>query len=520
MYKNALIFLLGLLLPIGILYPKDLFEEISGRLQKTVKKVSLQNGLTLIMMKRTASPTLALYIKFKAGSVDETPEMAGTAHLLEHMMFKGTKNIGTLDYEKEERYLQLIQQYGQKLDILRLKAREYTQIGEEVPDEIEKEIQNHEKSLKVYQMIQNKYIIKSEDNLIYTQNGQVHFNAYTTHDVTNYQIELPANRLELWARIESDRLRNPILREYYTERDVIMEERRMRVENQGFGVLREKYLSVAFDRHPYRMPVIGYPSNIPFLDIAETENFFKEHYSPDNMVISIVGDLNFEETERIVRKYFSSLQPSGKTTQMRIKEIESMGEKRFTVKFPSSPIMLMGWHKPAFPHPDNNAFDILNMILTGGTDSRLFKRIILNDKSALSVNAWNGDPGERYSNLFTIMIRPNTDTDTETLEKSIWEEIEKIQKGEVSDEEIEKVKNKLIADFFRGIDNNGTLADVLSYYEIITGDWANLFKSYSILNKVKKEDLQRVSRKYLTRDNVTVGKLIDSRKDKEEKEKK
>ncbi|MEM7179973.1 MAG: pitrilysin family protein [Spirochaetota bacterium] len=499
---------------------EGLFQNITHEMKKDIKKVTLSNGLTLIMMRRTDSPTLALYTKFKVGSVDETPDIAGTSHMLEHMMFKGTKNIGTKNFAKEEKYHELLKKYGSALDKLRLEARKYRSIGAEVPEELNQEIKEHEKSVKIYEDIQKRYVIKSEDNLIYTQNGQVGFNAYTTTDVTNYQIQLPANRLELWAKIESDRLKNPILRGFYSERNVVMEERRMRVDNRGIGVLREKFIGAAFEQHPYRMPVIGYAPNIPYLDIYETKKYFRKFYSPNNMVIAIVGDLNFQETEMIVKRYFSGLQPSKDLPEIRTQENYEWGERRVTVKYPSSPIFMMGWHKPTFPHPDNSAFDVLDLLLTGGASSRLFKRLVLQDKLARTINAWNGDPGERYSNLFTIYTRPNSDADIKKLEAAIWEELERIKKGEIEQKEIDLIKNKLIASFFRGIDNNATLADLLSYYELITGDWANLFKAYENLYHIKPDDIQKVAKKYLIRENVTVGNLVDTRKRKKKHAKK
>lgn len=513
------IFLFLIFCFVSTISAEGLFSDITRELQKDIKKITLDNGLTLIMMKRIDSPTIAIYTKFKVGSVDETPDIAGTAHLLEHMMFKGTTHIGTKDYSQEKKYHDLLKKYGSHLDKLKLEARKYKQVGAEVPDNLIHEIEEHKKSVKVYENIQKRYIIKSEDDLIYTRNGQVGFNAYTTNDVTNYQIQLPANRLELWAKIESDRLKNPVLREYFTERDVVMEERRMRVENRGIGVLREKFLAAAFEQHPYRKPVIGYASNIPFLDVYETKAFFRKYYSPNNMVISIVGDLKFSETETIVKKYFSVLKPSKNLPEIRTAESFRSGERRVTIKYPSSPVFMMGWNKPTFPHRDNYAFEVLDMLLTGGADSRLFKRVVLQEKLARSVSIWNGDPGERYSNLFSLYARPNSDADIKKLEEVIWQEIDKIKNGKIKQREIDIIKNKLIADFFRGIDNNATLADLLSYYELITGDWANLFKAYHELYNVKPDDIRRVAKKYLIRENVTIGNLIDIRKKKNAKKK-
>ncbi|MCE9500529.1 MAG: insulinase family protein, partial [Leptospira sp.] len=353
---------------------------------------------------------------------------------------------------------------------------------------------------------------KNEDSFIYEQNGQVGFNAYTTYDVTNYQIELPKNRLEIWSKLESDRLMFPIFREFYTEREVIQEERRMRVENRGTGKLREKFLGVAFDEHPYRRPVIGYESNIPFLDPAETEKFFRKFYAPNNLVIGIVGDQDFDETEKLVRKYFAPLKPSKQPEPIRTSEKLGEGEKRLTVKFPSGPSLMMGWHKPSFPHPDNDIFEVIDSILSKGTESRLYKKIVLKEKLALSIDAWSGDPGERYSNLFTVFSQINSDADPAKIEKMVWEEIEKLKNESVTQEEMTRIKNNLIADFLRHLDHNGNIADALTYYELITGDWENLFRSYDRIYTVSPEDIRRVAKKYLRPDNVTVGNLVNSGK--------
>ncbi|MCB1189984.1 MAG: insulinase family protein [Leptospiraceae bacterium] len=471
------------------------------------------------MMNRPNSPTLAFYTKFRAGAVDEIPEISGTAHLLEHMLFKGTKNVGTKNYKEEEVYCEQIKTIGHQLDELKLSIRSYEKKQEDPPPYLVSKMKRLGDELKSLQEQQKKYIVKSEDSYIYEQHGQVGFNAYTTNDVTNYQIQLPANRIEVWARLESDRLKNPVLREYYTEREVIMEERRMRVENSGMGTLREKYISLAFDQLPYRKPVIGYASNIPFLDIYQTEDFFQKHYSPDNMVISIVGDQDFSKTESIVQKYFSDLKPSHTQTILRVQEVFHQGEKRVRIKYPNSPIMLMGWNKPATPHYDNSVVDVIDALLTKGVDSRLFKRLVLQEKIVLGVDGWNGDPGERYSNLYTLYFRNNSDADPVKIEEIVWEEIEKLQKGQITEEEITIIKNRIIADFLRDIDYNSTLADTLSYYEIVTGDWENLFNSYDKFSKVTIQDIKRVANEYFTKDNVTIANLIDSREKEKTKQK-
>lgn len=241
MLKIRSFFLCLFLIATGTSAQENFFPSSEKQFLEKIRKIKLENGLTAILMKRGTSPTLALYIKFKVGAVDETPEQAGIAHLLEHMLFKGTKNVGTSNFSEEEKYQIQIEVWGTKLDNLGLLKRDYLERGEEVPKELDDQITVLSRRLKNLIELQDSFIIKNEDSYIYEQNGEVGFNAYTSQDVTNYQIQLPSNRLEIWAKLESDRLKNPILREYYTERDVVIEERRMRTEDSGAGVLRERF---------------------------------------------------------------------------------------------------------------------------------------------------------------------------------------------------------------------------------------------------------------------------------------
>lgn len=508
---KVLLFLLLIFYPF-VVSSEEIFREISRKLEDKTKKVTFPNGLRLIMVDRSESPTLAIYSKFLVGAVDESDEISGTAHLLEHMLFKGTPNVGTLDYSREKKYQVQIEKWGSHLDSLKLRKRQKEEKGIAIPDQLEEEIQLYSRRIKNLERLQDKFIIKNEDSYIYEQNGQVGFNAYTSQDVTNYQIQLPANRLEIWAKMESDRLKNPVLREYYTERDVVIEERRMRTENSGTALLRERFMATIFESHPYRRPVIGYPSVIPFLDIQETKDFFRKHYHPGNMVITIVGQQDFDRTESIVRKYFAMIPEGPKKKESKLLMIQSPGRKELEVLFPSGEMIYMGWRKPAFPHPDNSVFDVLDAILAKGKSSRLYKRLVLDENLASYVRAYNGSPGERYNNLFMIAIKNNESANPEKIERIIHEELEKIQREGVTSNELKMVKNDSIAEFFRYMDKNSAIADTLGYYELIAGDWTALFREYENLNSVQSSDIQRIVKKYLTDDRLCVGYLKDSRK--------
>lgn len=489
-------------------FSADIFREVSQDLSNRTKRIVFDNGLRLILVQRNESPTLAIYTKFLVGAVDETPEIAGTAHLLEHMLFKGTPSVGTRDFAKEKKYQDQIEEWGPKLDRFRLEKRDLVSKGIPVPDDLEEKIERYSKRLKNLQEWQDKYIIKNEDSYIFEQHGEVGFNAYTSQDVTNYQIQLPANRLEIWAKMESDRLKNPVLREYYTERDVVIEERRMRTENSGPSLLRERFFATAFESHPYMRPVIGFPSVIPFLDIGETKDFFKKHYHPGNMVITIVGQQNFSETEQIVRKYFSDIPKGPEKPKIKTLEIQSRGRKTVEVEYPSGESMMMGWLKPTMPHPDNSAFDVLDGILAGGPTSRLYKALVINERLASGVSSSNGLPGERYSNLFMIFIRNQANADKSKIEAIIWRELEKIEKEGVTQEEIDRVKNDSISDFFRYMDSNSAIADSFGYYELLTGDWKNLFSVYNQMNQVDSSAIQKIVKNYLQKNRVTIGYLV------------
>lgn len=494
--------------------PNPLFQKTKENLESSIRFYQLENGLRILLLKRDKSPTVALYTKFLVGSVDESPEEAGMAHLLEHMLFKGTHRVGTKDWKKEKPIQEEIERVGSRLDSLRLFKATQERKGIVVSKSIETETKNLTSRLQTLQKEQEKYIIKSEDSFLYEKLGAEGFNAYTSNDVTNYMIQLPKNQIEAWARIESDRLLNPILREFYQERDVISEERKMRTENTGMSVLQEKFFAVAFEKNQYRKPVIGYGNGIPYLDIYKTQEFFKRNYSPNRMVIAVVGDINFSETIAILKKYFSKLPKGTERRELTAQETLENGEKRVETYFPSGGGLLMGWKKPPPPNRDDVRFDILSGILTGGTSARLVERLVFKEKLCVSVNATNGYPGERYDNLFLIFFKTVKKADPKKIESIVWEEIEKIQKAPPSLEELKRVQNARLVEFLRSADSNGNLADSLTYYELLFGNWRQIFEYYDELLKVTPEEVSKIANQYLSKKTVTIGTLYDSREEK------
>ena len=419
-------------------------------LSDNVISKKLSNGITVLLLNRGYSPTLALNISFRIGSVDESYKTIGMAHMLEHMLFKGTDKIGTIDYDKEKKILNEIEQVGEKLNNIRLSNPK------------DRNIPNLENKLKILQNKHRKFVQSSPYDRIYTAIGGVGFNASTSRDRTSYVIELPASQLEVWAQVESERLRNPVMREFYLEKGAVMEERLMRYESGGTSKLYEKFIATAFLAHPYRHPTIGWKSNIQFFSINQLRNFYKEYYRPSVMTITVVGRQDIKRSLKILESYFGKLQKRNEPERITIKEPEQHGERRFEIYFDANPYLIIGWHKPTVPSRDDYVADVIEGILTGGKASRLYKRIVLKKKIAVSVDAWNGSPGARYDNLLVITSAPKYPHKPKDVEKEILKEIDKLRE-DVTKEEIDKVINRIESSMIFRLDSNSGISYLLNY---------------------------------------------------------
>ena len=350
--------------------------------------------------------------------------------------------------------------------------------------------------------------ISNEIDRLYTEQGAVGLNASTGQDLTTYQVSIPATRIELWARIESDRMAHPVFREFFTERNVVMEERRQRSESDPDGKLLESYLAAAFTAHPYRRPILGWPSDMNFLDVAYMKKFFRKSHTPSNTVIAIVGDIRPAETIKLVEKYFSWIPSQVIPTVPAIEEPAQSGEKRIEVVFAAEPKMIIGYHKPPPPAFVDHVFDAIESLLTRGRTSRLFKALIEERHLADSIHAINGIPGARYQNQFALFATPHHPHTCMDLELAIDAEIGRIKSEPVSGRELEKVKNQIRVDFIRGLDSNAGLAGMLSYYEALLGDYHYITRYTDVIDKITPDDIMLAARTYLVRENRTVATLV------------
>ncbi len=463
-----------------------------------VREFTLENGLKILVVERHASPTVSLYISHRVGAANEISGHTGIAHFLEHLRFKGTKTIGTRDYDQESRILREIRETGDALDREAMKG-----------DAADKgKMLDLRKRLESLQEEATVWSIPGEIDRLYTEHGGGDLNAFTSQDITTYHVSLPANKIELWARIEADRMANPVFREFYSERDVVLEERKQRVASDPRGKLMEQFLAAAFLAHPYRRPILGWPWDMRFLDMETIRDFFNTYYIPGNTVITVVGDVTPDTVVEIIRCYFGPF-PSRAIPERRItEEPPQTGERRTEVVFDAAPRIIIGYHKPTLPSFDDCVFDVIDTILSGGRTSRLFKSLVKEKGIAATVSTANGYPGARYPNLFVIFAEPVSPHTTGDLEAAIYEEVDRLKREPVESQELEKAKNQLKADLLRNLATNSGLAGMLSYYETVAGDWRYISTFLDLVEKVTPQDIMRTVGTYLTRQNRTVATLV------------
>ncbi len=491
----------------------QIFDKVKGQL----RYAKLDNGLRLILVNRGFAPVVACYIKFRAGSFDEREGSYGIAHMLEHMLFKGTRRVGTSDFAKEEKYLQLSIRFMDKLDTLRRRYEEKAQAapGTEELQEMKEAIGKWERRLALLSRQSRLYVREEEDSRIYALQGAKGYNAYTSSDLTNYQVQLPTERLEVWARIESDRMQHSVLRGFYTERLVVAEERRMRVENSPRSQLWEKFRMAIYGSHPYGHPVIGPMRSIAYLNYHQAMDFYKRYYAPNNTVIAIVGKMDLDKSESLIRRYFAPLKarrlPQRKDTPK--PKPRAFG---ITLEGGLSPVMYFAWLKAAAPHPDDMYMEALSKILAGKAESRLPQRLISKEKLAVRVFAANGVIGDRADNLFLIGVEPAPKVSLERIQAVLLEEIGKLMPSarphfQISEEELALVRKRETLSLIHKLQSNAALADLLSYFESITGSYQHFFSYKELLYKnMHESDLQKAAWRYLQADKMMTARLIPS----------
>ncbi len=474
--------------------------------QVPVEERTLSNGMKLLMVERHHSPAVAGGWVARVGSVNERPGITGIAHLFEHMMFKGTPTIGTSDAKRDA---EIIERQEQVRDAMRLeegKMRLALRRGEidDLAKPENKTERYRELEVKFKELIdaQRKVLVKNEFGRIYTTAGASGMNAFTSNDMTGYFITVPANKLELWAWMESERLLRPVFREFYAERDVVFEERRMRTESTPLGKFQESLEALFWESHPYGWPVIGWPSDIPAITKAQADEFYALHYAPQNITLILVGDFKADEAVKLCERYFGRISRGERNApEVVTLEVPQKVEKRMNAEAEANPQVDILWHTPAAGHPDAYALEVLAAVLSGRS-GRLHKALVLGDEVATS--AFAHQMARKYAGMFNIGGEAKDPKTPGDVEASIYVQVERLKNEPISARELQKVKNNFAAMAVRRTSSNFHLLVQLIQYEG-GGDWKSINTEIPGILKVTAEDVQRVTGKYLKRDNRTVA---------------
>lgn len=464
------------------------------KLQGAVAEHTLKNGLKVLVMERHDAPVASFVTYVNAGAVDDPKGYTGLAHMFEHMAFKGTSTLGTKDWNTEMALIAIEDSIFMLLRDERNRGR-FTDSARVASLTAAYEAAR-EKSYE--QVIPNAF-----GQLVEREGGEG-LNAGTGEDFTVYFYSLPSNKSELWFATESERFFAPVFREMYKERDVVAEERRMRIESNPIGKMVEEFLASSFKAHPYGVSGIGHMSDIQYYSRAEANAFFEKYYSPANVTIAVVGDIKSKEIIALAEKYFGRIPYRPAPPRIATVEPPQQGERRTYMEDPSQPIYLAGWHVPEGTHPDRPSLDALTDYLASGRTSVLYKTLVKEKKTAIQVQALTGFPGDKYPNLFGIFAVPSAGHDNDECEKEILAAVDKVQNELISAEEVKKIQARAKARFINQLDGNQGLAFQLAGYQTQWGDWREMFRELDRINSVTPESIQRVAKKYLTKLNRTV----------------
>lgn len=465
------------------------------RVAQQITEFTLSNGMKFIVMERHQSPTVSFMTYVDVGSAYEQPGKTGAAHFLEHLAFKGTTQIGTTDYQAEKPLLD-------QLDVLAAQIK--TAQATEKADQVSK-LQQQFDQVKAKA---TTYVKQNEFGQIVQQAGGVGLNAVTTADSTQYFYSFPANKLELWMSLESERFLEPVFREFYEEKDVILEERRMRTDNSPIGKLVEAFLQAALPNHPYGRPVIGYETDIRNLTREDISQLYNTYYTPNRIIVAIVGDVNPTEVKQLAEAYFGRFQSQSKAANVVVKASAQTEPRSVTVNLPSEPWYMEGYQRPALTDPDDAVYEMIASLLTGGRTSRLYRSLVEQKQLALSVNVSATFPGDRYSNLVLLYAQTAPGHTIEEVAAAIDAELNRLKTEPVTDSELDQVKTQARAGLVQMLASNQGMASLLPEYEAKTGSWRNLFEELKAIEAVNAEDVQRVATQLFQPQNRTIGKLM------------
>ena len=468
-------------------------RTVIRRLADQIKYYTLDNGIRVIMFRRGIAPVFAGAVVVRVGGSDETPGETGIAHMLEHMAFKGTPEIGTKNFSQEQRLLRELETIVAETDekgVLPAAAQARW-------DAVQASLQ--------------KLWLSEQYTREFENRGATGMNATTDSELTRYFVNMPRAAFEFWCAMEAARILKPVMRQFYQERDVVLEERRMRFENQPDGKLYEQLLGLSYLMHPYRNPVIGYESDIRALTATKIADFHKRYYVPGNIVVSLVGDIDPDRDIELVRKHFGAVAVGPVPKRPMIQESEQMGERMFRLRAPSAPQLLIAYRKPNYPHPDDAPITVATRLLSASSRSPLYRQLLQEDQIISGVDVDEG-PGMAYPNLAIFQLTPKgKHTNDETL-RAFDRVLDQVKSQPIDQELLTVTKRGIALEHLEQMKSNQTLALNLAGSESLFGSWRAVIDWYDAAMVVTPEDVKRVLNQYFVAEKRTVGKLESSEK--------
>ena len=469
---------------------------------------TLDNGMKFLLMPRDEQPNVitAGWIA-PVGSANERPGITGVSHLLEHLLFKGTDQIGTSDAKLDQQYRDELTEVREQMRAYALDVQYDRMYSGEIdnpwdPANDTEELRKMRSEMTRLQDLQAEITIKNEFDSIYTGNGGSGMNAGTSNDFTVFYINIPSNKLELWSWMESDRLMNPSFRELDAERFVVIEERRQRLEATATGKLSEQFDSMFWVASPYNWPVIGWMSDLMAYTEDEISEYFETYYQPANLTGVIVGDFEVEDAKQLVESYFGRIENKRpKAAPLVTYSVPLLGELRLAGECDCQDQVEVRYRSVPFGHPDEAVFDVMSDLLNGRT-GRLYKSLVEEQGIATGANA--SHRSQLYAGSFSFNARPKGDVDLTKLEDAWSAELERLKTEPVSERELQKIKNQQAADTFRGLQDNSSLFFQLAITEGY-GGYEYLNEHPKRIAAVTSEDIMRVAKEYLRDDARAIG---------------
>lgn len=475
----------------GYCEPFNLNVDQSFRmLNQNVKLVTLSNGMRVLLYRRGEAPIFAGVVAVRVGGADEEIGHTGISHMLEHMAFKGTTLIGTKNFQAEKVLLDQLEEI-----MLSVEGQTELLTGTQ-----------QQKVASITMALQQLWKVNDFTRQYEVRGGQG-MNAYTSKDQTVYMVSLPKNAFEFWCWAESERLLNPVMRQFYEEREVVKEERRMRYVDDPDGRLYETLLGVSYLSHPYRNPVIGYDFDLARLTATATEEFHKRFYIGQNIVISVVGDIDIDRDLPVIEKYFGRIPLGQIPSRPHSKELEVAGERSVTIEFPASGRVFIAYKKPVYPDEDDVALTVLSEMLAGSRITELYRELVEHKRLVSNIDVEQA-PGDAQPNLLLFSAQLNSGVDSTTFLSEFDRVIEKFKVTKVDNDLLDIAKRNLFIDQLQNLSSNMSLAVQLANTEQIYPEgWRALLSWYRKAMKVSSDDIARVAKKYLDRNMRTVGRI-------------